>query len=130
MNKILPYKYSNLTPTIMSESRIYKYLDELLLLAETHEYKKSDICEGFCELIQTRLSDNYATINIEYSSRIFLWLSDYSPNCIEHLDLYLSVLVNLKNTNEIRVLLTKKLENQNTKKETELILGALTEIST
>jgi len=128
MNKSLPHNYNDLAPTIMEVHDIYVYLRELIALAETQEYNKFDVCEGLCELIQVRMTDNYHTIEPQYSIRIFKWLVGYWPETEEHLDTYLTVLVNLNIDTKVREFLEIKLNSDLSFNDKYLIKDALSEI--
>lgn len=110
MNR-LPHDYENLAPTVMDMDLIYKYLDELIILAKSADYDRFEVCEAFCELIQVRMSDNLCGIDAKYGAEVFDILSKYWPDFEEHLDSYLTTLLNLGLHNRLRIFLNSKKRN-------------------
>jgi hypothetical protein len=106
--KKLPHNYEQLGPTVMDEELIYEYLDELLGLVKSDNYDKFEVCEALCELVQVRMSDNLCTPKEPYATEIYNLLVAYWPTTEEHLDSYLTVLINLGKDAELLELLRVK----------------------
>ena len=126
--KNLPHDYTNLVPTIMDVEQIYTYLDELIIFAKTGNYDAFEVCEAFCELIQVRQSDNYCSPKAEYALEVFNILTSYWPEKEEHLDSYLTVLLNLGLDLNVRKYLDDKLKGNMKPYETALIQEIFNEL--
>ena len=120
MNK-LPHNYEMLAPTVMDMELIYEYLDELLELAKSGKYDRFEVCEALCELVQVRMGDNMLSPKLSYATQMFNLLSLYWPKTEEHLDSYLTVLINLDLKERLVEFLREKEKNDLKKYEQILI---------
>ena len=127
--KSLPIDYIHISPTILSIDEIIRYLDELMVYAESLEFDKFEVCEALCELVQVRMGDNLQSINSLHAIRVFKYLSSYWPNDnLEHLDSYLTVLININLGSATREYLLNKLNLSLEVEQRKLIEEALDEI--
>jgi len=127
--KSLPIDYIHISPTILSVDEIYGYLDELMVYAESFEFDKYEVCEALCELVQVRMGDNLESINTLYATRVFKYLSSYWPNDnLEHLDSYLTVIININLGSVTKEYLLNKLKLSFEVAQRKLIEEALGEI--
>ena len=110
-----------LAPTVMDMELIYEYLDELLELAKSGKYDRFEVCEALCELVQVRMGDNMLSHKLSYATQIFNLLSLYWPKTEEHLDSYLTVLINLDLKERLVEFLREKEKNDLKKYEQILI---------
>lgn len=106
--KKLPHDYEHLAPTIMDVELVYEYLEELISLARTGDYDRFEVCKGLCELIQIRLGDILRPLDEQRATAVFDLLASYWPDEEQHLDVYLTVLVNLGMDDRLRELLDNK----------------------